>query len=190
MANKTSTPAAADSTIKKGTLRIPQERSLSVKIETCRPVPIAAKTPWRPQRKLTLDVSRGDLCIAEIPFTDCTGSKVRPCLVLYAQALDLVIAPLTTRPPRQVFDVELRFWAAAGLSRQSTIRCARLSSISRLSIHSVMGRALPEDCLRVLEAAKLWFEMILDWKEPSLSGEFCRSTIELTLPDAPKWWEM
>src|SRR5690242_17965265 len=79
-------------------------------------------------------ISPGDLCILKIPFSDCTGSKLRPGFILCAQGVDLVVAPLTTRAPRQRFDIELQFWAAAGLSRRSTIRCARLCSVSRTSV--------------------------------------------------------
>src|SRR5262245_7781457 len=105
--------------------------------------------------------SPGDICLMEVPFTDGAETKVRPVLVLATQGSDLVIAPLTTRPPRSAFDVELSHWFASGLQRRSTVRCARLSSLSRRLVFAILGHTIRDDWRRVRTAADQWFRRIV-----------------------------
>ncbi len=105
--------------------------------------------------------SRGDLCLAEIAFTDASSSKVRPVLVLGVDGTDLIVAPLTTRLPLNDSEVELFRWAESGLLARSTVRCARIGPVAQSLVVSVVGRVLPEDWKRVSHAATRWFAMII-----------------------------
>src|SRR5207249_2987452 len=81
---------------------------------------------------------RGDFCRAPIPFTDGTGEKIRPVLVLAPQGLNLLVVPLTTHPPRDQFDVPL-LPSASGLRKQGTARCSQLLLISQTVVIELLG---------------------------------------------------
>lgn len=57
----------------------------------------------------------GEIWLAEIPFTGGAASKTRPVLVLWIDALDAVVAVVTSATPRSPTDVSLADWNSAGL---------------------------------------------------------------------------
>jgi mRNA interferase MazF len=63
----------------------------------------------------------GDIVSVEFPFSDLQGQKRRPGLVLLADTSDVLLARLTTHPPRDIYDIALRDWAEAGLPKASTV---------------------------------------------------------------------
>ena len=103
----------------------------------------------------------GDICLAAIPFSDCSVLKTRPALVLHVDGPDLVLAPLTSHDPRSEFDVSLSFWGEAGLNKPGTVRCARIGRISSTLVYRVLGRVLPPDWRIILQVASTWFNRIV-----------------------------
>jgi hypothetical protein len=65
----------------------------------------------------------------EFPFSDFQTYKRRPGLVLASGEMDLLVARLTTHPPREPSDVVMKHWSEIGLLRASTIRLAKLATI-------------------------------------------------------------
>ncbi|MCL1468151.1 hypothetical protein [Argonema galeatum] len=59
-------------------------------------------------------IQPGDLWVAEITFTDKSGSKKRPVLVLWLDRLDVVAASVTSAAPRTPTDVTLDEWQIIG----------------------------------------------------------------------------
>ena len=72
----------------------------------------------------------GEVWLADIPFTNGTASKLRPVLVLWTDAADVVVAAITSALPRTSTDVALQNWAAAGLRVASTARMSRLDCLA------------------------------------------------------------
>ena len=64
----------------------------------------------------------GEVWIADIPFTGGTASKLRPVLVRWTDAADVVVAAVTSAPSRSRTDVALQNWPAASLRVASTVR--------------------------------------------------------------------
>lgn len=73
----------------------------------------------------------GEFWLADIPFTDGGGSKVRPVLVLWLDAADAVVAAVTSAAPRTPSDVSLNDWRAEGLRVPSTVRLSRLDCLEQ-----------------------------------------------------------
>ena len=63
---------------------------------------------------------------------------------------DIVAAPVTTHHPRDLFDVELVYWEAAGLIRRSIVRPHKLSAIDK----RLVGRLPEADWKRVQDSLK------------------------------------
>ena len=104
-------------------------------------------TPFKP----------GDVVAVEFPFTDLQNYKRRPGLVLAAGEVDLLVARLTTHPPREPSDVAMQHWSQTGLPRASTIRLAKLTTMDARLVHHKIGRLHPDDAQLVIHA---WQEMI------------------------------
>ena len=82
----------------------------------------------------------GEFWLAEIPFTDGSAPKIRPVLILWRDGLDLVVAAVTSVPPRSVTDVALGDWLAAGLRVPSTVRLSRLACLEQSLMRFRLGR--------------------------------------------------
>ncbi len=81
----------------------------------------------------------GEVWIADIPFTSGTASKLRPVLVLWTDAADVVVAAVTSASPRSTTDVALQHWPAAGLRVASTVRQSRLDCLEQNLLRRRLG---------------------------------------------------
>lgn len=67
-------------------------------------------------------------------YMDEESQKRRPCVVVgnsaLAQESDILIAKLTSRPPRNKFDVTIEQWVEAGLLEISCVRTTKLHSVN------------------------------------------------------------
>ena len=81
----------------------------------------------------------GDVWLADIPFTDGSGSKVRPVLVLWLDGADVIVAVVTSAPPRTTTVVALADWRAAGLRVASTVRLSRLDCLEQSLLFHRLG---------------------------------------------------
>lgn len=98
----------------------------------------------------------GDVVSVEFPFSDLQTHKRRPGLVLISGDVDLLVARLTTHPPREASDVALQRWLEIGLPRASTIRLTKLATIDHRLVHHKIGRLHPDDGRSVVQA---WQQM-------------------------------
>jgi mRNA interferase MazF len=93
----------------------------------------------------------GELWLAEIPFTSGVASKIRPVLLLWEDLGDVVVAAVTSAPPRSSTDVALRDWAAAGLRVASTVRLSRLDCLEQVLLRRRLGTLTNLDATAVKE---------------------------------------
>lgn len=85
-------------------------------------------------------IQAGDVWIADIVFTDRSGSKKRPVLVLWLDGQDVVTAAVTSASPRSSVDVALNDWQASGLRVNSTVRLSRLDCLEQTLLLFRLGR--------------------------------------------------
>jgi mRNA interferase MazF len=107
---------------------------------------------------------RDDVVIVDFPFSDRTGSKVRPALVVQADALngriaDTIIALISsthrTSPTQLLIDISTPEGRLSGLRQNSSVQCQKnLLTIDQQLILRVIGRlpaatmAKVDDCLK------------------------------------------
>jgi mRNA interferase MazF len=91
----------------------------------------------------------GEIWLAEIPFTSGAASKLRPVLVLWTDAADVVVAAVTSAEPRSRTDVTLPGWSAAGLRVASTVRLSRLDCLEQHLLRRRLGVLAPADAEQV-----------------------------------------
>ena len=100
----------------------------------------------------TIPFKAGDVVAVEFPFSDFQTLKRRPGLVIVGGELDLLVARITTHPPREPSDVRLTRWMEIGLPRASTIRLTKLATIDHRLVHHKIGRLHPDDARTVAQA--------------------------------------
>jgi mRNA interferase MazF len=97
-----------------------------------------------------MSVSRGDIVLVDYPFSDRTGSKVRPALVVQADALnrritDTILASISRSTHRasatQLFiDIAVPEGAGTGLRQNSMIQCENLLTYDQRLIITKIGQ--------------------------------------------------
>jgi mRNA interferase MazF len=96
-----------------------------------------------------MTIRPGEFWVADIPFTDGSGSKKRPVLVLWIDGNDAVVAAVTSAAPRSVTDVSLQEWKASGLRVASTARLSRLDCLERTLFVGRVGEIGARDAATV-----------------------------------------
>ncbi len=111
-------------------------------------------------------VSRGDVVLADFPYSDRTGSKVRPCLVVQCESNnqrldDTILVTISSRsryvanePSQYLIEVNTAAGRQAGILFDSAVICENIVTVDRKFITRKIG-SLPssellkiDDCLR------------------------------------------
>ena len=88
--------------------------------------------------------SFGDIVLVPFPFTDQTGNKKRPAVIISSEAyngarLDLILMAITSqvKASQTVGDVVIREWQKAGLLKASVIKGVLTTIEKRLVLHQL-----------------------------------------------------
>ncbi len=99
--------------------------------------------------------SRGDVVLLELPFSDGTGKKKRPALVIanetYLSATtDLIVCAITSQQRALAFPgaTGIRNWKEAGLLKPSVVK-ATIDTVNRALVYKRLGRLNVEDLAEV-----------------------------------------
>jgi PemK-like, MazF-like toxin of type II toxin-antitoxin system len=76
--------------------------------------------------------SAGEVLLLSFPFTDVTGAKRRPALVLLDLGDDIVVARVTSQLTQTNYDVELTDWQREGLLFPSIVRIHKLATLENI----------------------------------------------------------
>jgi len=88
-------------------------------------------------------VKKGDIVIIPFPFTDLSGQKNRPALVLIKTDTDITVAFITTQIKWQdEHDFRLEPSAENGLKRTSLVRLSKLATIDNELIIGKLGNLI------------------------------------------------
>ena len=102
----------------------------------------------------------GDVILVPFPFRDKAAESTRPAVVLSATAYnkqgDVVVAAITTHPPRSPMDYVLQDWKAAGLAKPSTVRML-IATIAQTRIVLTIGHLTDRDWAGVQATLQLVF---------------------------------
>ena len=102
----------------------------------------------------TTTYERGQVVVVAVPFSDRSGVKARPALVVSTAAFhapipDLLVCPISSqaryfrRPGAG--DWPLRSWKTVGLRHPSTVRVSKLLAVDKGIITRALGRLSPLD---------------------------------------------
>jgi mRNA interferase MazF len=95
-------------------------------------------------------MKKGDIVLIPFPFTDLTGSKVRPALVLLVNQLDIVVAFITSQLSWQdIGDISIQPSAMNGIRTSSLLRLAKLATLDKNLVLGRLGSLSIKDTERV-----------------------------------------
>ncbi len=85
-------------------------------------------------------MNKGEIVLIPFPFTDLTGSKLRPALVLIAGGVDVTVSFITTQIRwREDTDVIIKPSTNNGLKKESLLRLSKLATIEATLIVGILG---------------------------------------------------
>ena len=77
-------------------------------------------------------MNKGDLVLVPFPFTDLSGSKTRPALVLIDQPRDVTVAFISTKLTKtEANDVSLTPTKKNGLKKASIIKLSKIATLEK-----------------------------------------------------------
>jgi mRNA interferase MazF len=77
-------------------------------------------------------MKKGDIVLIPFPFTDLSGTKLRPALVLAVSSSDMTVAFITTQIGwKEPTDVEIQPDSNSGIKKTSLIRPSKLATIDK-----------------------------------------------------------
>lgn len=103
-------------------------------------------------------LSPGDVVTALFTYSDLSGAKLRPALVLSNEQFNretrhVVLAAISSKPPAERFDLQIEGWKEAGLHMPSKVRVGRLLTVDARHVRKI-GNMPSLDIQRVYELLK------------------------------------
>lgn len=106
-------------------------------------------------------MAKGDTILITFPFTDLSGSKLRPSVVLADTSQDVTVAFVTTQLKwQEPTDLLLTPALNNGLKKPSLIRISKLATLDKSLIKGRMGSLTIEEVGSLDEKLKLIFQLL------------------------------
>ncbi len=100
-------------------------------------------------------MSKGDIVLIPFPFTDLSGSKLRPAVVLYANDLDVTVSFITSNLRwKNKFDLVLKKSKSNGLKVDSILKTSKIATLDKDLVAGKLGS------LSIYEISEMNEEMI------------------------------
>jgi mRNA interferase MazF len=85
-------------------------------------------------------VKKGDVILVSFPFTDLSGSKLRPAFVLAESNQDVLVAFITTQSKwSDEFSIKLTATAINGLKIDSLVRLNKITTLDKNLVFGKLG---------------------------------------------------
>ena len=106
----------------------------------------------------TTTYRRGQVVVVEVPFSDLSGTKLRPALIVSAERFhrglpDVIACPISSQPRYHerpgAGDCPLRHWRRAGMRHRSTVRVSKLLAVDKQIVRRTLGTLSPGDLAQV-----------------------------------------
>ena len=104
--------------------------------------------------------SKGDIVLLNFPFSDLSGKKMRPALVLAVRRAEVTVAFISSQVDKlEPDDLMLLPAAHTGLTRPSLLRVAKLATLDRRQIQYGMGRLSTDELAQVDVAMRRVYQL-------------------------------
>ncbi len=91
-------------------------------------------------------MAKGDVVLIIFPFTDLSGSKLRPAVLLTDNLFDTTVCFITTQLHwQEPTDVQLLPTTLNGLRKQSLIRTSKIATLDKTLAKGLLGKLTSEE---------------------------------------------
>ena len=105
-------------------------------------------------------MAKGDIVLITFPFTDLSGSKLRPAVVLSNTSLDLTVCFITTQTGwQESTDVLLSPLLTNGLRKSSLIRTSKIATLDRSLAQGLLGKLTLTEVAELDSKLKVLFQL-------------------------------
>jgi len=88
-------------------------------------------------------MAKGDIVLITFPFTDLSGNKLRPAVILAETSMDFTVCFITTQIGwQEPTDILLTPTNANGLKKQSLIRTSKIATLDKSLAKGLLGRLI------------------------------------------------
>ena len=103
---------------------------------------------------------KGDIVLITFPFTDLSGSKLRPAIVLADTNLDLTVCFITTQLQwKDPLDILLTPTQINGLRGLSLIRTSKIATLDKLLAKGLLGKLITVELAELNNNLKILFQL-------------------------------
>ena len=103
---------------------------------------------------------KGDIVLITFPFTDLSGSKLRPAVILTDTSTDLTVCFITTQIQwQEPTDVTLLPNLTNRLKKQSLIRTSKIATLDRSLVKGLLGRLTTNELAELNTKLKLLLQL-------------------------------
>ena len=91
-------------------------------------------------------MAKGDVVLLSFPFTDLSGSKLRPAVVLAESVLDVTVCFVTTQLLWEE-ENDLKLWPNihSGIKKESILRVSKIATLDRAFLKGKLGSLSTEE---------------------------------------------
>lgn len=83
---------------------------------------------------------KGDIVLISFPFTDLSGEKLRPAVVLVHSRLDVTVCFITTKMHwKEPFDVLVKPSVLNGVQKESLVRLSKIATLDKSMVIGLLG---------------------------------------------------
>ncbi len=103
---------------------------------------------------------KGNIVLIPFPFTDLTGNKLRPALILTETPLDVTVSFITTQLQwQEITDIVLQPQTTNGIKKTSLVRLSKLATVDRKLIVGIIGSLNKVEMTELNVKLKLIFQL-------------------------------
>ncbi len=105
-------------------------------------------------------MAKGDIVLITFPFTNLSGSKLRPAVVLIESNFDLTVCFITTQLGwLEKTDVMLFPDEINGIKKQSLLRTSKIATLDKELVKGILGRLTLDKITELNDKLKILFQL-------------------------------
>ena len=95
-------------------------------------------------------MKKGDIVLIKFPFTDLSGNKLRPALVLFDSGNDIIVAFISSvLSEKFIGDIPLVKSNENGLKKESVLKLSKLATLSKNLVAGKIGVLSANEIMQV-----------------------------------------
>ena len=105
-------------------------------------------------------MAKGDIVLITFPFTNLSGSKLRPAIVLNETNLDITVCFITSQINwQEQTDIVLFPNDQNGIKKQSLVRTSKIATIDKTLAQGLLGRLSANEITELNNKLKILFKL-------------------------------